>query len=325
VEGPYFTVAGRVVYPLGLTGFLLRKRFLEGRTDDALKWLDLAASLAAAAGGGVVPLVREFSEVDWTGPPGKGVEPGFLARDYPDYESVSHRMYDEAETRGVYIQTVALTYRHPSIAEAIAHCIRVDRLAAQHPNAIFQAANEPSVNNIAIDEIVRLWTPTCRPADTGRLAPSPHPGWDYVGDHPPRDDEFCRKFKGGWEVQTGEGPEQPFQPPWRGGFYQDEPDRLENQPSADDWMSFFAGNRLFCAGGLIHGGQWAQGCHVEMITADLRATLDAICRAVRMVPAQRYRNYYHPPDNGSLRRYQRDGDDGRRYEISVRPFDFRIV
>jgi hypothetical protein len=325
VDGPYFTAGGALVYPLGLTGFLLRKRFLTGLESEALAYLDLAVELARAAGDGVVALVREFSEVDWTGPPGKGVEPGFFARDFANYDDVSHRMYDAAQQRGVYLQTVALTYRHSSVQQAIDHCARVDRIAAQHANATFQAANEPSVNDIAIEDIVRRFTPTCRPADTGRLDPSPHPGWDYVGDHPGRSNESCRYFKGGIEVQDGSGPNNKFQPPWKNAFYQDEPGRLEDVscwPASDDLASWIAGNRLFCAGGLIHGGLWAQGCHLDLLTPDIRVRLDAMTNALRQVPHQRYSDYQHPDDQGSLRRYRRRGADGAWYEISVRPFGF---
>lgn len=323
-DGPYFVTDAGLVYPLGLTGFLLRKRFLTGREAEALAWLDLSAALAQQAGDGVVPLVREFSEVDWTGPPGKGVEPGFFARDFANYDDISHRMYDAAQARGVYIQTVGLTYKL-SVDQSLAHLERVDRIAAQHANAILQLANEPSVNSIPIDEIVPRFTPTCRPADTGRLDPSPHPGYDYVGEHTPRDNESCRKFKAGIEVQDGSGPNQPFQPPWKGPLCQDEPGRIEDAscwPTPDDLSSFYAGNRMFCASGFIHGGQWAQGCHVEMITPDIRTRLDAICAGVRAVVPQRYYDYQHPPDKGSLRRYRRRGADGAWYEISVRPFGF---
>lgn len=327
VDGPYFTAGGALVYPLGLTSFLALKRRLTGQSADADAWFAFTADLAREAGDGVVPLARVFSDVaEWTGPPGKGVEPGFAAIDFPNYDDESHRLYDAAQRAGVYVQMVALTHNFGGNLDAmLEHCARVDRIAAQHECATFQAANEPSVNNIPIDAIVARFAPICRPADTGRLDPSPWPGWDYVGDHPARTNESCRYFKGGWEVQEGSGPNFPFQPPWPRGFYQDEPGRIEDVscwPTPDDLASFYAGNRFFCSGGVIHGGQWAQGCHLDMVTPDLTVRLGAICAAVGTVPSQRYFGYAHPNDQGSLRRYRRHNAAGQWYEISVRPFGF---
>jgi hypothetical protein len=59
-----------------------------------------------------------------------------------------------------------------------------------------------------------------------------------------------------------------------------------------------------------------------MITPDLRTRLAACVAGVQAVPRQRYFEYQHPNDQGSLRRYRRRNAEGQWYEISVRPFGF---
>lgn len=314
-DGPYFLQDGELWWWSGLTAFLLLKRFLTERKDDALRYMDWAASID-------VNVLRVFSQVDWDGSPTGGVEVGFFAKDYPDYDDRMHEMYDEAASRGLYIETVAHTFPY-DIDAMIAHSVRVDNIAAQHPNALFEDANEPPVNHIPIDEIVRRFTPRTL-ASSGQYDPSPYPGRQWGNDHPPRDAEFARKFKGGWEVQTGAGPFAEFQPPWPNPWVLDEPARIEAIGTPDEWKAFGAGAKFFCAGATIHGGKWAQTCEVPTDPAILDK-IAAFIEGVRAVPLQRYSGYSHPNDQGSLRRYRRQGADGKTYEISVRPFAFTEV
>jgi hypothetical protein len=311
VDGNYFTVDGQLWYWLGLTAFLLRKRFLTGRQAEACAYMDWAAAIG-------VTILREFSQVDWDGTT-KGVEAGFLAADFPNYDDRSHEMYEAAAARGLYIESVAHTFAY-NIDAMLAHSVRVDNIAAAHPNAVVEDANEPPVNRIPIDEIVWRFTPRTLAA-SGQYDPSPYPGRRWGNDHPPRDAEFARKFKGGWEVQTGEGPFAPFQPPWPHPWVLDEPKRIDEGGTEDEWRSLGAGARFFDAGITIHGGVWAQTCTIPtdlVVLGRIAAQLDG----VRTVPNQRYYGYAHPADQGSLRRYRRQGADGKTYELSVCPFGF---
>lgn len=320
-SGPYFLKDGQLWFYRGLTGFLLPKLLLTGDEDRARAYLQLAVDWECN-------VIRAFSQVNWDGVH-LGVEPGFLASQYPRdvYDAALHRTFDLAASFGLSVEMVTHTFA-ASLDVMLEHSARVDRIAAQHGNAFLEDSNEPPVNRIPIEDICQRFQPTTLLACSGQYDPSPWPGRRYGNDHPPRDNQSCRKFKGGVEVQDGSGPFAPFSPPFYGPWLQDEPGRLEDTacwPSLDDLASFGAGVPFFNAGGTIHGGQWAQGCHPELVTDDLRARVAAYNRGFNTVPTQRYHGYQHPDDQGSLRRYRRRGDDGKTYEISVRPFGFGVV
>lgn len=300
---------------IGLTAFLLLKRWLYGRTADALQYMDWAASRT-------VNVLRVFSQVDWDGV--KGVETGFLAADFPDYDRGMHDLLIAAAARGLRLEMVVHTFAY-NLDAMVRHTRRVDAIVSQHGNGLLEDANEPPVNQIPlqaiIDRVPSLLTPL---ASSGQYNPSPYPARSWVNDHPPRDDEFARKAKGAIEFGDGSGPYAPFAPPWRGPVVLDEPKRIDEGGTADDWRAFGAGTRFFTAGGTIHGGVWAQTCTVPtdpVVLERLAAYLDGL----RAVPLQRYRGYQHPNDQGSLRRYRRQGEDGRTYELSIRPFAFTVV
>jgi hypothetical protein len=141
--------------------------------------------------------------------------------------------------------------------------------------------------------------------------------------HSPRDNEWPRKFKDAYEFSTGAGPEQPFSPSFPGPVMLDEPPRVEETAAPDDWKSYGAGCAFMAAGGTLHG-LGLQKCEIPT-NPQVLACVDAFIAGFAAVPLQRYHGYSHPDDQGSLRRYRRQGDDGKTYEISVRPYGFTAV
>lgn len=310
---PYFLRDGGIWIWTGLTAFTLLKRYLTGRVPEAQQFMDWAASLG-------VNLLRVFAQVDWTGPPNKGVEPGFLPGSFPDYDQVAATLFADAAARGLAVEFVAHTFGY-ALSPMVEHLARCDRLVQAAPNAVLELANEPMVNDVPLNEILARYTPRSL-WTTGQYGADVYPQGRWLNDHPPRDDQFARKFKGAWEYHEGDGPEAPFSPPWKGPVVFDEPKRLEDAATPDDWMAFGAGSAFFAAG--VTGHSLAlQKC--EVLTGDPLARLQALLAGVRAVPVQRYASYQHPDDQGSLRRYRRIGEDGRTYEISVRPFAFGPV
>lgn len=315
-DAPYFLEANGALFRWrGLTAFLLLKRFLTGRAADAYAYMDWAASQG-------INVLRVFSQVDWDPPAKPGVEQGFYPSDFPDYNAVVHQMFHDAAARSLRIELVAHTFAY-DVTQMLAHSRRIDDLVHVHGNAVFEDANEPPVNHIPLDQLVGGFTPRSL-ASSGMYDPNPYPGRSWVNDHPPRDNEFCRKFKGAWEFWEGSGPYEVFSPPWKKPVVMDEPDRIEHQGTPDDWQAFAAGCALFCSGATIHGGDWAQRCFVPT-DAELLRRIAAFLAGLSVVPLQRYYDYQHPPDQGSLRRYRRRGEDGAWYEISVRPYAFARV
>lgn len=318
ISGNYFVREdGTLWFWVGLTSFLLLKRALNGQWDLVRAWIDWAVQTFGAE-----VVLRVFSQVDWQGPPtNRGVESGFFARDYPDYDAVLHRLLTEASDRGARVELVAHTFADGSARQMADHLRRCDVIALAHPNTVLELANEPMVNGIPLAEVLALYTPR-NLWTTGQYGADVYPQGRWLNDHPPRDDEFARKFKGAMEYFDGSGPERPFSPPWKGPVVFDEPKRVDDASSPDDWKAFGAGCKLFAAGVTMHGLFWAQKCDLTAITPDIRARIEAFVEGINTVPTQRYSGYWHPDDRGSLRRYRRRGEDGRMYEISVRPFEF---
>jgi len=127
------------------------------------------------------------------------------------------------------------------------------------------------------------------------------------------------------EVLDGSGPYTRFQPPYTGPFGLDEPKRIDEGGTADEWRSFGAGAAFFCAHATVHGGPWAQRCDASLLDDATIERIDAFIDGMASVAVQRYHGYNHPDDQGSLRRYTRTGEDGQRYEVSVKPFGFRSI
>lgn len=321
-NAPYFLSRGELWFYRGLTSFLLLKRALSDDWDAVRAWFDVAHACEANA-------LRLWSQVNWRMGNDLGVEEGFLASDYSPafYDQRLHDLLNEAAKAGFALEMVGHTFAY-DMDEMVEHCARVDGIVSQHDNGLYEQANEPSVNGIDIVTLCERYSPETRIASSGHCAPTPYPGFDYATDHPPRDNESCRKFRGAIEPWDGSGPYQPFQPPWKFPWVFDEPGRIEDAtcwPSLDDIRAWGAGCHLFSGGTLIHGGHWAQGCHPEMITGDMRARIQAHNAGWNDVPEQRYYGYKHPPENGALRRYQRHDASGQWWEISVRPYAFGKV
>lgn len=74
----------------------------------------------------------------------------------------------------------------------------------------------------------------------------------------------------------------------------------------------------------MHSNPTLQRCQIPT-DGTVLACISAFLEGFDRVPTQRYTGYSHPDDQGSLRRYRRQGEDGKTYEISVRPFEFKEV
>ncbi len=308
-SGPYFVdAAGSVVIRKSLTAFCLPKRFATGRAADAERYLDFAAACGFNE-------VRIFSQVNWTGPPGEGVESGW------DYDPAAcDAALVAAADRGLRVEVVAHTFSY-NLDAMVDHLIYVDALCVRHENALLEVMNEPQGNGDVAPLLAR-YTPQTPGWASGVYTPTPYPAGECVTYHSPRDHEWPRKFKDAYEFSTGQGPTQPFAPGYPGPVMLDDPPRVEETADADDWAAYGAGCAFFAAGGTMHGMPEFQQCVVPSNPAVLNC-IDAFLAGLQDVPLQRYHGYAHPDDQGSLRRYQRWGADGSAYEISVRPYGFR--
>jgi hypothetical protein len=311
--GPYFVDAsGQIVIRKSVTAFTLPKRYATGRADDANAYLDWAA----AAG---FNEVRVFTQVDWDGVT-KGVESGW-AYD----EAACDQTATEAASRGLRVEFVAHTY--PVSASAGAEHLRaVDALCQRHENALLEVWNEPQQNGgqDLLNAVLSAYRPQTLGWSSGWYQPTPYPSGQSVTYHSPRDGEWPRKFKDAYEFSTGQGPTQGFAPGFAGPVMLDEPPQVEQTLSADDWCAYGAGAAFFACGATMHSNPTLQRCEVPTDPAVLTC-IDAFIAGFAEVPVQRYHGYFHPDDQGSLRRYNRWGDDGKKYEISVRPFAFGVV
>jgi len=295
-----------------ITAFTASKRAATGRKDDARRYMDWAIGEGANE-------IRVFTRSDWTGPPGSGVEPGW---EYDEDACVW--VLQEAAQRGCHVELVAHT--GPMAVDAAAsHLANVDALCVANENALLEVWNEPMQNGglDLLNAVLARYTPRTPGWSTGWYAPTPYPAGPSVTYHSPRDGEWPRKFKDAFEFSTGQGPAMPFVPGFHGPVMLDEPPRVEETAVPDDWRAYGAGGALFAAGACLHG-LGLQKCEIPTDPTVL-ACVKAFYEGLDMVPPQRYHGYEHPDDQGSLRRYNRWGHDGKRYQISVRPFWFGVV
>jgi hypothetical protein len=324
INDPYFVRDNNVYFLRGLTSFLLPKLLLTGHIDEALMWMDWARLNG-------FNMLRCFSQVDWDGRPvssgGKGgVAEGFLASAFSQsaYDDGMHQLFTAAAARDLLIELVAHTFAY-DLNQMVDHLRHIDQLCAQHFNVLMEIANEPPRNHINVSELLKRYTPATRFWASGQYDPSPYPAGTYTTDHPPRDVEWPRKFKGAIELRDGTGPWAPFTPGYRGPVLLDEPIRLEDTTSNEDVEAFGAGSRLFAAGVTAHGGTWAQTCTIPPNGSLAAQRISALQRGIDAVPNLAFHGYKHPPDAGALRRYVRTGSDNRDYEIAVRPYSFRAL
>jgi len=278
---------------------------------------------------------RIFSRVDWTGPPGSGVESGWQFN-----TDACHRSLEEAARRGLRLEVVAHTGRYGTVNEMAQHLQEVDELCLCHPNALLEVYNEPQQNggHELVDQLLDIYTPRTPGWTTGVYDPTPYTpkgrASKSLNYHSPRKDEWSRCFKDAWEYHEGSGPNMPFTPTYPGAVMLDEPPQVEqtirdaghNDP-IDDWRAYGAGAKFFACGATMHSNPTLQKCEVPNDPTVL-ACIDAFVQGFKDVPTQRYHGYDrgNPPgsDPGS-RRYFRFGADGRRYEICVRPYSFRAI
>lgn len=318
-SGYYFVDGdGQIVIRKSITAFTAPKRFAPGGdADQALRFFDAAAALGLNE-------VRPFSRVDWTGPPGIGVETGWQFN-----ESACVRTIEEARQRGLRVELVAHTGRYGTVQEMADHLRRVDEVCLTYDNAFPEVLNEPQGNggNDLVDAILAIYTPRTSGWSTGVYDPTPYTPSGRRGQslnyHSPRKAEWSRCAKDAIEYNGGDGPNQKFDPPWNGPVMLDEPPRMEENRSEDDWRAYGAGCAFFGCGGTAHSIPF-QKCDM----ADLTPYVAAFVAGLNDVPVQRYRGYMRgdPPgsDPGS-RRYWRYGEDGQKYEICVRPYAFKAV
>ena len=327
-SGPYFIDASsQLVIRRSLTAFCAPKRVTMGRLSELRAYLDWAAARGFNE-------VRVFSRVDWTGPPGKGVESGWTYD-----ESACETVLTEAAQRGLRVEVTALTYAS-SLDDMAAHLERVDRLCQRHENAILEGANEPQVNGIDMLAVLGRYTPRSVPWASGVYEPTPYPAGPCLTYHSPRKDEWSRCAKDAYKFYTGDGPTEKFTPPYHGPVMLDEPPQVEqtirdkDRPDAwpdvaDDWRAYAMLCAFFGAGGLLHGNPGFQQCVIPS-DATVLACVEAFIAGFAAVPAQRYAGYSGalqptPSTNPGSRRYRRTGEDGRTYEVTVRPSGFGLV
>jgi len=293
-----------------ITAFTLSKRAAEGKKDEAIKFMDWAV-------GEGFNEFRVFTQTAWTGPPDSGVETGW------GYDAEACLWVAErARERGAYVEFVAHTFPY-EVGEMVDHLRRVDQLCAETDNAFLEVANEPGRNNIPLQEILDLYRPRAL-WSSGQYNPIPYPAGLWVNHHSGRDSEWPRKFKDAYEFHTGAGPTQVFTPTFSGPVMLDEPPQVEATPSPDDWQSYGAGCKFFGCGGTMHSNPSLQKCEIPS-NGTVLACIRAFIEGFVAVPTQRYSGYERMDPQGSLRRYRRNGDNGKRYEISVRPFEFKEV
>jgi hypothetical protein len=328
-SGAYFVdETGALVRRRGATAFALPKRFATGRADDALRYLDFLAARGLNEG-------RIFTRVDWTGPPGIGVEPGW------QYDERACRdALEAAAQRGLRLELVAHTGRYGTLAEMTDHLHRVDDLCMAYPNALLAVYNEPQQNggNDLVDALLESYWPRTPGWSSGVYMKTPYTPAGRSGTsmsyHSPRKAEWSRCTKDALEYHDGSGPEQAFQPGYPGAVMLDEPPQVEQtirdagpNPPADDWRAYGAGAAFFAAGATMHSNPTLQQCEIPADPMVL-ACLDAFVAGFADVPVQRYHGYARldPPgtDPGS-RRYRRIGEDGGTYEICIRPYSFRRI
>ncbi len=319
-----------------ITAFTLPKRYLTRAAGDALRFMDWAVSMGANE-------FRIFCRVDWVGPPGSGVETG-----WPYSEEACAWVLEQAAERDCHVELVANTGPFGSgLGDAIVQTQRVDELCLAHDNALLSLWNEPQQNggNDLVGEILKRYTPRTPGWASGVYDQTPYTHVAQIGTtpegrpiygttaasrvgpamtyHSPRKDDWPRCFKDVFEYSTGQGPNVPFVPGYRGPVMLDEPPQMEVTAVTDDWRAYGAGAALFGGGATAHGNPSFQKCEIPT-RADVIACVKALYEGMDLVPLQRYHGYNHPDDRGSLRRYERWGEDGKKYQISVRPFELVI-
>ena len=347
VVGPYFVDAsGAIVIRKGITAFTLPKRAATGRKDDARRFMDWAVSKGFRE-------FRAFARVDWTGPPGSGVESGWQYD-----EDACLWTIEEAAARGCYVQLVANTGPFGNGVDDCARQLqRVDALTNAHENALLEVWNEPQQNggHDFVHQVLERYTPSTPGWSIGAYDPTPYtkvvqtgttpegrPIYAAAGDarvglsmdyHSPRKDEWSRCTKDAYEYGTGQGPNNQFSPGFANAVMLSEPPQVEQTirnnvwDPVDDWRAYGAGAALFACGATLHSNPTFQKCEIPTDAAVL-ACVDAFIAGFSDVPVQRYHGYFRgdpPSTNPGARRYNRWGDDNRKYEICVRPYSFRAV
>lgn len=310
IEGAYFLDSDNQIHRRkGVTAFTLSKRAATGRKADALNFMDWAVEEGFNE-------FRVFTQTSWTGN-GDGVEEGWGY----DPEACLW-VANEAAKRGARVEFVAHTFPY-EINAMVDHLEEVDMLCVA-TGSFLEVANEPPRNNIPLSDLLNRYKPRAMWA-SGKYDPTPYPAGQWINDHSPRDGEWPRKFKGAIEFSDGSGPYVPFTPPFSGPVMEDEPPQVEQTLSPDDWESYGAGSALFGCGGRMHSNPTLQKCEIPT-DGTVLACVKAFVRGLNVVPLQRYQpGYEHPDDQGSLRRYRRRGQNGKWYEISVRPYEFKEV
>lgn len=326
ISGPNFIDKdGNVVIRKSLTAFCAPKRYAEGRLDEVRAYLQWAVSQGFNE-------VRVFSRVDWTGPPGIGVESGWEYN-----EAACEQLLTEAAGYGLRVEVVAHTGKYGSFQQMASHLEAVDKLCQRHDNALLEIYNEPQQNggNDLVYELIKAYPPRTPGWASGVYDPTPYPAGQSMTYHSPRKDEWSRCTKDSIEYASGSGPNTSFSPGYPGPVMLDEPPQFEQTirdqdhvwPAADDWMAYGAGCGFFGCGGTAHGNPEFQKCIIPTSPAMLDC-VKAFIAGFNTVPPQHYQGYNRgdpPSNNPGSRRYFRWDDNGRAYEICIRPFSFKAM
>jgi len=233
----------------GFSSFLLLRRLLEGDETGVRSYLKGWQALG-------YNVARVFSQVNWTGSPGPGLNP----RDYPNYWNGLGKLINICAEYGIYVEFVHHTYAYDltQMAEWSKSCRDFTGL---YKNVFNEIANEPPVNGIDIDSLVRLIDTSkfVGPWATGQYDPTALPSGTYCTAHTARDEEWPRKAKWLLEYREGGGPNDNSDPAMLRPIIGDEPiggadfnipGRRSNVPS--DFFAYASLAQLYGAGSTYH-------------------------------------------------------------------------
>ena len=351
-SGRYFVLPDDSLYTgKGITAFCLPKRAATGEKNAAEEFIHWSAEMG-------ITEPRIFARVDWTGPPGSGVESGW--------------QYDEdaclwvLQTCRRYGQRVLVTANTGPFGNGVDDCAkqlqRVDELCTANDNAFLECWNEPQQNggHEFLHQVLLRYRPRTPGWSTGAYDPTPYTRIKQVGVtdkgnpiyvatadaivgeamdyHNPRKPEWSRTTKDNYEYETGAGPNDQFSPGFAGPGRLSEPSQVEqtirdaNQPDywpvpEEDWRAFGAGSKFFAASGYIHGNPDFQRCVVPT-DPKVVACVREFVAGFDDVPTQRYKGYNRtdpPGTNPGSRCYHRWGENGREYILNIRPYSFKAI
>jgi len=221
-DGPRFVGAeGTTFQWRGVSAFRLLEMIARGREAEAVAFLDWAAQERLT-----VVRVLTMAHNLFALAPDEGRE-------------ALPRLLELAADRRLYVEIVALADTNHIAADLQQHVAEIGRIAASHPNALVEIANEPvhptqdaRVHDPAFLRSLAAVVPDEVPAAYGSADDSDaHAGGDYVTVHTPR-----RTEDGGWAHVFALTQVAPLVPRWKKPVVSDEPigAAAEYQPGRRD-------------------------------------------------------------------------------------------